>query len=130
MRNFLLILLIAGAGYWYANQHRGLDHADDLAGAWSREFFRESAPGTMTLNLEADGHGSLRLNYVQQGQRMFREVPGQWQCARGRFSFTFSPGLAPDVVDAGRFSGRIVTIDDHEFQYKSSTGIESWSRVR
>lgn len=130
VRNFLLILLVAAAGYWYANRHRGLDHAGDLAGTWSREFIRESTPGTMTLHLEADGQGSLRLNYVQQGQRMFRDVPGQWQCAHDHFSFTFSSGPAPEVVEAGRFTGRIVTLDDHQFQFKSSTGIESWSRAR
>jgi hypothetical protein len=129
VRNFLLILLVAAAGYWYANRHHGLDHADYFAGAWSREFIRESTPGTMTLYLEADGSGSLRLNYVQQGQNVFREAPGQWQSEHNRFSFTFS-GATPDLVDAGRFAGRIITLDERQLQFKSSTGIESWSRAR
>jgi len=129
VRNFLLILLVAAAGYWYTNRHRGLDHANDLAGTWSREFIRESTPGTMTLSLEADGAGSLRLNYMQNGLRMFREAAGQWQCAHDHFSFTFS-SATPEVVEAGRFAGRIITLDDHQLQFKSPTGIESWSRAR
>ena len=84
----------------------------------------------MTLELEADGKGSLRLNYVQQGLRMTRDVSGQWQCGQGHFAFTFSPGSAPSFVEAERFAGRIITLDDHQLQFKSPTGIESWSRAR
>lgn len=129
MRNFLLIVLLAAAGYWYANHHRGLDHADDLAGAWGQEFLRENTPCTMTLRLETDGTGSLRLNYVQQGLRVSRDVSGRWQCAQGHFSFTFGSGTAPEFLEARRFTGRIITLDDRQLQFKSPTGIESWSRV-
>lgn len=130
MRNFLLIVLIAAAGYWYANYHRGLEHANDLAGTWAQDFIHESKPGTMTLQLEADGKGSLRVDYVQQGLRMTRDVPGEWQCAQGHFSFTFNPSTAPPFVEARRFAGRIITLDDRELQFKSPTAIESWSRGR
>lgn len=130
VRNFLLIVLIAAAGYWFANHHRGHDHADDLAGAWAQEFLRESTPCTMTLSLDVDGNASLRLNYVQNGQPMVRDVSGQWQCAQGHFSFTFTPGAAPAFVEPKRFAGRIITLDDRLLQFKSPTGIESWSRVR
>jgi hypothetical protein len=129
VRNFLLIVLIAAAGYWYANHRRGHDHADELAGAWSQEFLRESTPCTMTLSLDADGHGSLRLNYVQNGQRMVRDVSGQWQCGQGQFAFTFAPGAAPPFVEVKRFAGRIITLDDRLLQFKSPTAVESWSRV-
>ena len=129
MRNFLLIVLLAAAGYWYANHHRGLDHLDDLTGSWVQEFLRESTPCTMTLHLEADGQGSLQLSYVQQGLRMAQNVPGKWTCGQNHFSFTFTPGTAPAFVEARRFAGRIITLDDRQLQFKSPTGVESWSRV-
>jgi hypothetical protein len=129
VRNFLLIMLLAAGGYWFAHQNHGQQYASDLAGAWSQDFIRESTPGTMVLSLEADGGASLRLDYVQQGLRTTREVSGHWTCSHNQFAFSFSPGNAPAFLEAKRFGGRIVNIDAQRFEFKSPTGIESWSRV-
>jgi hypothetical protein len=130
VRNFLIVVLLVVAGYWYSHHNRGHDHADDLAGTWTQDIIRESTPGKMVLHLDADGTGSLRIEYVQQGMRTSRQVSGQWQCGQGRFSFSFTPGAAPAFVEPQRFEGRIVNLDDRQLQFKSPTAIESWSKSR
>jgi hypothetical protein len=129
VRNLFLFALLVAAGYWYAHHNVGLDHASDLAGTWTQEFMREGASGNMTLHLDADGQASLRLDFLQQGLRVSRDVPGHWQCAQNQFTFSFDPGAAPEFLTSKRFGGRIVTLDDRQLQFKSPTAIESWSRV-
>ena len=122
--------MVVTAGYWFTHRDPGHDHATDLAGAWSQDFLRENTPCKMALRLEADGNGRLNINYVQQGQRMTWSVPGQWQCTQGRFAFTFTAGSAPPFVAAQRFGGRVINIDEHQLQFKSPVGVESWTRSR
>ena len=129
VRNLLLVILIAAAGYWLAHRKLGHERDDGLVGAWTQPFMHESTPGTMVLHLEAGGSATLKTDYVEQGHRLTREVSGHWQCAQSHFSFAFTPGIGPSFIDARNFDGQVVTLDGDTLVFKTVARRESWKRV-
>ena len=129
VRNLLLVVLIVAAGYWLTHHKLGHERDDGLVGTWTQGFMHESTPSTMVLHLEAGGSALLKMDYTEQGQRMIREVSGQWRCAQNHFSFTFTPETAPSFLEPKSFDGEITTLDANSLQFKTAARRESWSRV-
>jgi hypothetical protein len=129
VKNLLLVALIVAGGYWLAHHKLGHERDNGLVGTRTQGFMHESTPSTIVLHLEAGGSALLKMDYTEQGQRMTREVSGQWRCAQNHFSFTFTPGSAPSFLDARNFDGGIVTLDAETLQFKTVARRESRTRV-